>query len=192
MSQPPHDEALMDRVARDDPSALEPLIRRHGGDLLTFIQRMVGRRQLAEDVFQEVTLRLWKHRKRFKPWQKFRPWLFAIAANEARRALRPRAVRAIPVDGQYSVLARLVTNETAPDDAAVDDESAAQVRAALMQLSVKHREVVVLRVWGRMSYVVIAKTLKRRETTVRSQMHHALRKLRPLLASAARQGSELI
>ncbi len=59
-------EELMDRVARGSDAALSALIRRHASPLLTFLQRMIGDRQRAEDLFQDVFLAVWTHRHQYR------------------------------------------------------------------------------------------------------------------------------
>src|SRR5262245_52272206 len=96
------DEWLMGQVALGRREHLEPLVRRFASPLLTFIQRMVGDRHRAEELFQEVFLAVWVKRAQYRFPRSFRAWLFAIAANRCRedyRKGRPAAVDWDPEGG---------------------------------------------------------------------------------------------
>ncbi|HKI34700.1 MAG TPA: sigma-70 family RNA polymerase sigma factor [Gemmataceae bacterium] len=84
------DEGLMARVALGERDCLEALVRRHAPRLLTFIERMVGDRHRAEDLFQEVFLAVWVKRRQYAFPRPFRPWLYAIAANRCHASRRDK------------------------------------------------------------------------------------------------------
>src|SRR5262249_17293455 len=81
---------LMLRVQRDDAAAFGELIRRYWTRIFGSIYRQLGDRQEAEDLAQDVFLRLYRHRKRYQPTAKFATWLFHISQNLVRNALRSR------------------------------------------------------------------------------------------------------
>lgn len=85
------DERLMQRVAEGARDAMSILLRRYATPLLTFIDRMMGDRHRAEELFQEVFLTVWVQRRDYCPLSAFRPWLFGIAANKCRTHLRGRS-----------------------------------------------------------------------------------------------------
>src|SRR4051794_26986899 len=84
------DEWLMAQVALGKREHLEPLIRRYASPLLTFIRRMVGDQHRSEELFQEVFLAVWGKRRQYQFPRPFKPWLYAIALNKCRAALRGR------------------------------------------------------------------------------------------------------
>jgi len=174
------DEWLMSEVARGRREALEPLVRRYASPLLTFIQRMVGNRERSEEIFQDVFLAVWEKRRTYDSSRAFKPWLYAIAANECRAMFRRRS---LPMTGvseeRFSDIS--VTTEPGPADTLVATETAAQVQAAVAELPELQRAVLVLRVWNDLSYSEISRAVKRREVTVRSLMHRALAAIRPRL-----------
>jgi len=173
------DEALMAAVVGGDRRAMETLLRRYGGPLLTFIRRMVGDHHRAEELFQDVFLRVWTKRRQFRTGQPFRPWLYTIARNCCRadyRRMRKRQAAALQGEAAASA-----APGPSPADALLMSESAGLVAAAVAQLPERQREVVVLRVWIGLSYAEIAQAVCRTEATVRSHMHHALAGLRKLL-----------
>src|SRR5262249_61437933 len=79
---------LMLRVQQDDPTAFGELVKRYGTQVFGRFYRRLGDRQEAEDLTQEVFLRLFRHRKRYRPEATFATWLFHIAQNLLRNAIR--------------------------------------------------------------------------------------------------------
>ena len=180
------DEWLMHQVAAGQSRCLEPLVRRYAGPLLTFIQRLVGQRHNPEEIFQDVFLAVWAKRQTYRYPATFRPWLYTIAANRCRLALRRHDPFFLSIfedsiedDGDRSVPAD--SRVVAPADTAIATETAAVVEAAVARLPDRQRAVVVLRVYSGLSYADIATALATREATVRSAMHEALANLRRYL-----------
>src|SRR5687768_18241825 len=89
------DIALMSRVRDDEAGAFEELIARYWCRIFGRFYRQFGDRQEAEDLVQDVFLRLFRNRKRYLPSAKFSTWLFHIARNVARNAIRTRKRRPI-------------------------------------------------------------------------------------------------
>jgi RNA polymerase sigma-70 factor (ECF subfamily) len=170
------DEGLMRQVARGQPEAIDTLLRRYASPLLTFIQRTVGHRQRAEDVFQEVFLAVWTGRRRYRYPCRFRAWLFGIAWNKCRAELRRQLGRPRLLDD--TTAAAPTASNPAPNEAAAAAETAALVAEAVGRLPPAQRAVVTMRVWNGLSYREIAEALGRSEATVRSHMFHGLAALR--------------
>ena len=169
------DEGLMRQVAQGNPEAMNALLRRYASPLLTFIQRTVGRRHRAEDLFQEVFLAVWVWRRRYHYPRPFRPWLFGIALNKCRADLRrqtsmPTLLDDCPVSP--------TATDPAPAEAAVASERATLVAEAVGRLPPAQRAVVTMRIWNGLSYAEIAEAIGRNETTVRSHMFHGLAAMR--------------
>jgi len=164
-------------VARGQRDCLEALVRRHATRLLTFIERMIGNRHRAEELFQEVFLTVWIKRYQYEYPRPFKSWLFAIAANRCHAETRGRHPVASLEEADWVP----ASSAPSPEETAVATETAALVASAVTLLPVLQRTVVVLRVWEGMSYAEIAETLGRTEATVRSHMHHGLTALRKYL-----------
>src|SRR6201989_1337612 len=81
------------QVRENDAQAFEDLMLRYQNRVLSLLAHLVGGRDLAEDLTQEVFLRVYRARKRYVPGAKFSTWLFTIAGNVAANALRSRARR---------------------------------------------------------------------------------------------------
>src|SRR5436309_12674612 len=84
------DVRLMLRVRDDDDAAFADLLGRYGSRILGHFFRLLGDRQEAEDLTQEVFLRVYRARKRYQPRARFATWLFHITQNVARNAVRSR------------------------------------------------------------------------------------------------------
>jgi RNA polymerase sigma-70 factor (ECF subfamily) len=172
------DEYLMARVQHGQPELLEKLLRRHASPLLTFLHRMTGDRHRGEELFQEVFLAVWCKRKQYEYPRPFKPWLYAIALNKCRQALRRQRPKELPLSGPTEAAA---SADAGPAEAMIAAETAELVGRAVTALPQKQRAVVVLRVWEGLSYARIAEVLDANEATVRSHMHHGLIALRPRL-----------
>jgi RNA polymerase sigma-70 factor, ECF subfamily len=182
------DEDLMERVASGQPEAMTFLVRRYGGPLLTFMRRMTGDRHRAEEMFQEAFLAVWQNRHRYVYPRPFRAWLFGIAANKCRAALRNwRPMAALLVDDPDPPA---TADDSAPVEAAIATERAALVARAVALLPPKQRMVLVLRVWNGLEYGEIARILALSEGGIRSQMFHALAALRRYLEPRLRRSDE--
>ena len=174
------DEWLMGQVALGNREHLEPLIRRYASPLLTYLERSIGDRHRAEELFQDVFLAVWTKRKTYEFPRRFRSWLFAIATNRCRTAFRrAKPVTVSPPDD--SVSPDFADGGPSPVEVAVTIETAALVTTAVAQLPPQQRMVVVLRHYNGLSYAEIAQIAGRGEATVRSNMHHALKRMRTYL-----------
>ncbi len=84
------DEELMVLVQRDDRAAYETLYTRWSRPLFRFLGRRTGALQQAEEAHQETWLRVYRWRRRYDPQRPFRPWIYTLAANAGRDAMRPQ------------------------------------------------------------------------------------------------------
>src|SRR5688572_4949005 len=91
---PISDEQLLESYRAGNKAGFTQLVERYQRELFHFLVRFLGDRALAEDVFQEAFLQVYQSAEQFDTTRRFRPWLFTIAANKARDALRSQARRA--------------------------------------------------------------------------------------------------
>jgi len=173
------DEWLMGQVALGKRQHLEPLVRRYASPLLTYIQRMIGDRHRAEELFQEVFLTVWIKKKQYKFPRSFRAWLYAIATNRCRADFRKVRPNIVAFDETAEAVPKQMKSD--PGDIAVETETATAVTAAVDQLPSQQRAVVVLRAWNGLSFAEIGDIVGCGESTVRSHMHHALAGMRKYL-----------
>src|SRR5215831_11593434 len=161
----PTDESLIAAVARGDDAALAELTRRWERPLFHFIHRHTGG-QDVDDIYQDTWLRAVRAAPRFDPARRFSTWLFQIALNLCRDW--HRKARADPIDP--ADIDRLAA-DGASTDAAID------ARRLLAALPEPQREVVVLRYLHDLGEDEVAEILGCPRGTVKSRLHHALRKL---------------
>ncbi len=176
------DEALMERVQRDDEAAFEALFGRYRARLYGFLLRRVGDAG-ADDLFQETWLRVVRSRARFDPRRKFSTWLFQIANNLARDRGRRRVVRARAREELVEQ-----ARSTKPDArrTAQPIEDRMHVAHRLEGLPDRLREVLVLRYYQEMSEREIAEVVGIPQGTVKSRLHTAIRTLRGVEEEDAR------
>ncbi len=181
------DEEAMSRVrGRDDPRAFALLLRRWELPIQRLCTRMTGDPRLAEDLAQEAFARLFAHRKRYRGSARFSTFLWRIAVNvclDERRKAKRRAQTSLDCDdgrGAVSV-ETLAGPEALPDALAVRLERAELVREALLQLSERHRTVLVLRHYEGLKFREIAEVLDIPQGTVKSRMAEGLSRLARLL-----------
>jgi RNA polymerase sigma-70 factor (ECF subfamily) len=146
---------------------------------------MLGDRQLAEDVTQEVYLRVLRAAGRLDTERDPRPWLRTITANLCRDHWRSFgakvAKRSVPVDEDPEVAPPLPDGGPTPEDRLVAGDRAARVQAAIAQLPPDLREVVVLRDYEGLDHASIAAIVGASDAAVRKRYSRALARLGELL-----------
>lgn len=181
------DESIrcMQRLAQGDERALAELHRRWARPLQGFLLSMCGDRALAEDLTQEVFVRVWRAAPRYEPTAKFSTWLFHIARNHwlNEREKRMHRVRAFsldhagPSEDQPSLDPRDQDART-PDAQALDRELGKRIDAAVARLPEKLRETWALAVAQGRPYQEIGEVLGIPVGTVKSRMFQAMRTVR--------------
>lgn len=184
---PRSDEKLADAHRKGDPDAFRVLVERYHDDLLRFLTRLGGDRQIAEDAFQEAFLQVHLSLSSFDTGRRFRPWLFTIAANKARDLLRKKGRRqtlelSAPIgsagggsgsDGG-SFIDLLEVDIPPPDAEMLDAEQHEMVQKALDTLSDPLREILLLAYFQRLTYAQVAEELGIPLGTVKSRLHAAV------------------
>lgn len=176
----PDDEALMQRFCQGDESAFESLYARHAPNALAFLRRMVRDDALAEDLLQVTFLSFVRARGRYEPRVGVRAWMFAIAANAGRDALRRRKTRR-EVELSPTVSATL----SAPDAGAPDPRARERLREALQQLPVDQREAVVLHHLQGLPFEEVATAVGASLSAAKVRAHRGYEKLRAILGPEA-------
>jgi RNA polymerase sigma-70 factor (ECF subfamily) len=179
------DERLMARFRRGDAPAFEALVRRHRGDVFSFLVRLLGDRPRAEDLVQETWLRVIGAAPRWEARARFRTWLFAVARNLALDDARRRAFRGThrPLEGTGSSPGGAGRDVLAADGPLPDRLADAallrpHLEAALAALPDEQREVFLLREYAGLRFAEIAEITGAPEPTVKSRMRYALEGLR--------------
>ncbi|MBY0515069.1 MAG: sigma-70 family RNA polymerase sigma factor, partial [Gemmataceae bacterium] len=142
------DIRLMLRVRDDDAAAFAELVDRYQHRLVAVMHHLVGSADEAEDLAQEVFLRVYRTRKKYRPRAKFSTWLFTIANNLALNALRDRKRRPVlPLEVRDSGPVgppRPAARDDPPAHGLQQQELAAVIRRALDDLNERQRVAVVL------------------------------------------------
>ncbi len=180
------DGPLVARARLGDAGAFEALVRRYERWVFTLVVRMVGSRQEAEDLAQEIFLKAFRGMREFRGAARFSTWLHAIATNHTLTFLAARASsrrREIDPDGDCSPgLEQLAHAAPGPDVVLERKEFRDLLEQGLAHVSADHRVVLVLRDVQGLSYEAIAATLGVELGTVRSRLHRARCALKEWLA----------
>jgi len=181
------DEDLLERFRRGQAEAFGLLVRRYERELYGYLRRYTSNASLAEDVFQNTFLQVYLKSGQYEPGRLFRPWLYAIATNQAidamRRNGRHQAVsldepRPEPGEGDLARLMEMLQSRgPSPVEAASAQERREQVRAGVEQLPDFLRQVLILAYYQGLKYREIADILNIPVGTVKSRLHAALVKL---------------
>lgn len=168
-----HDDAeLIERWRRGDAAAFEALVRRWEQPVGRFLFRLVGRADLAQDLCQEVFLRVYLAGPRYRESGAFSGWLYRIALNLARDMARRRRFDARPLPDADPAAA------PATESVCEQRELAEIVTQALAELPAPLREVLVLRHYEGMKFEEIARLLRTPASTLKSRFATALNRLR--------------
>jgi RNA polymerase sigma-70 factor (ECF subfamily) len=168
-------EADFDLVARlraGEPAAFTAVYDRHAAAMFRFLVRLCGRRDLAEDLFQELWVRVARHARGLRPDTQLGPWLYTVARNLARSHARWSV-------GDRAGLAALASwwyfeaPELAPHDAAVAAEAARRLEAGLARLPAAGREVLLLVVVEGLAVDDAARVLEITPEAARQRLHRA-------------------
>ena len=183
MTIDPSDEELMLAAARGDVSAFDELVSRYRGSLVLYFERRVRDAGLAQELAQEVLLKLWTARHRYAPLGKTGPYLFTIARNHLFNWLDARSRRpaAESLDDATDQLFARLPRTASTEQAALQSWIGAELRRAIEELPPGLREVVRMsRIQG-LKYGEIAERLGIPVGTVKSRMHYAVSRLRKRL-----------
>lgn len=176
------DEQLLKLHREGQTGAFDTLMHRTGPEVLRFLVRFTGDRALAEDVFQDTFLQVHLSAEGFDTSRRLKPWLFTIAANKARDALRSRSRRrAAPLDAQIggdedanSFVDLLEAEVELPAEQLANTELRQAVQKAVMQMPENLRDVILLSYFHQFSYKEIAEILQVPLGTVKSRLHAAV------------------
>ena len=173
------EDMLIERCRRGDAEAFGPLIKNYRRRLFSYLIKLSGEKNTADDLFQETLIKAWKGIPRFAGQSKFSSWLFSIAHNTAIDHLRKKIKnRNFEIgDGDTDN----ISDQSNPHIEYVTGETNSIVMNAVEKLSVKQKNVVLLRIHGRMSFKEIAELTGEPLNTVISHMHYAVKKLKKYL-----------
>jgi RNA polymerase sigma-70 factor (ECF subfamily) len=196
MNQDMTDEELLAAFQQGDAGAFERLLGRHRGPLFTFLVRMLGDREKAEDLAQETFLRIVKGAAAWERRARFQTWLYTIARNlcvDQSRRDKFRKTDSLDRDGRDGkdgqdgsdgappMVETVPTQTAGPDRGAENARLRPLLQQALLSLPAEQREVFILREQAGVPFKEIAAMVGVNENTVKSRMRYALEGLRRAL-----------
>ncbi|MDR3676309.1 MAG: sigma-70 family RNA polymerase sigma factor [Acidobacteriota bacterium] len=187
-----NDLDLMLRVRDGDTVSFEILLRRYRLPMVSYFRRMVRDQGLAEDLAQEVFLRVYKSRERYQPGAKFTTWLYRIATNLALNAIRDRKDEVSGTPGDDSdggtEFERFIDPQPTVEQRLVQGDRERLIRQAVEALPENQRAAVLLHKYQEVDYRQIARILRVSESAVKSLLFRAYETLRIRLEPMLREG----
>lgn len=165
---------MIDGLKRGDQRAYEELVGKYSRRLYRFVFLTAGKND-AEDILQEIFMRVIKSIGRYREEGKFETWLFRIADNACADYRRNKAVRKIVRNG---IDPEIRDKRESPQEAAIGLDERERILAAVGELPEEQRKVFLLREEGGMSFTEIAETLNVPLNTALGRMHYAMENLR--------------
>lgn len=191
------DVRLMLEVRAGSAAAFEELMLRYQGRLVTVLEHLVGRRGQAEDLAQEVFLRVYRSRERYTPGSRFSTWLFTIANNVALNAKRSksrrREVNVEPAESGAlggALLEQLAQAASGQMPTRQADKAELQdvVQQAIAALGERQRMAVLLSKFEEMSYADIGEAMGLSPQAIKSLLSRARENLREILEPYLERG----
>ncbi len=178
------DAELLLAFTKGDAAALEELVERYRQSLFAWLVGMTGNRADAEDLFQDVWLRIIRHADHFNDIS-FRAWMWQIARNlliDFRRKRKPDvSLDATDDEDDQPLLEQLVSDSPGPREQLTISDNAKRMMEEVRKLPAVQREVLLMRIEGEMPFNEIAKTLGIPLNTALGRMHDAVTKLRKIM-----------
>jgi RNA polymerase sigma-70 factor (ECF subfamily) len=177
----------MERIVEGSEAAFALLVKRYQGKVTNLVHRFIYDRDRAAEIAQEVFLRVFLHRKRYRRSGKFSTWIYTIAVNlaknEIRRKSRLKGVTSLDtlLEATGDSGAFLADNRPGPMSKAHQHQVEEIVMAAIQKLQPKYREVILLRDVQQLTYEEIEQVLDIPGGTVRSRINRARNALKEML-----------
>jgi RNA polymerase sigma-70 factor (ECF subfamily) len=183
------DAELMLRVREGDSASFGQLLDRHRIPVIHFLYRMVQNQAIAEELAQEVFLRVYRSRASYEPTAKFTTWLFRIATHLALNWIRDgrheKVHDSLDTDAQDGLARRLPDRINTAEQNLLREARFAEIRRAIETLPAKQRAAVLMHKYEEMEYSQIAAVLRCSESAVKSLLFRAYETLRGRLAHMA-------
>jgi len=190
--------AVAQGLKRQDAGLLDELIVRYQHRLLRYLLYLTSNREMAEDLFQEVWMRVLVRGGQFNGQARFDTWLFTIARNLVIDQRRKRTMSSLDElfdvggDDDRPMSFEIADGEPTPFDSFSNLEDRERIAAALLQLDTLHREVLVLRFHEELSLEEIAKVTRAPLSTVKSRLYRGLAAIKPKIERAGLRRQEAV
>jgi RNA polymerase sigma-70 factor (ECF subfamily) len=172
------DHALMRRIANKDAEAYREMVAKYLNFSVRFAERMVGNRHDAEEIAQDVMMKVWNEAPRWQPQAKFSTWLYRVVTNRCidyKRKVVPFSH--VEIDAEV-----MADHAPAADDKMVEEQQARRVRAALSDLPERQRAAVVLSYYEGLSNAQAAEAMDMQLGAYQQLLFRARQKLKEVLS----------
>ena len=180
-------QAISAGLKRQDAGLLDSLIVRYQHRLLRYLLYLTGNREQAEDLFQEVWMRVLVRGGQYNGQARFETWLFTIARNLLIDLRRKRTMSSLDelfeggTDEDRPMAFEIADDDPTPFDHLANLEDRSRIAAALLEVDMLHREVLVLRFHEELSLEEIAKVTRAPLSTVKSRLYRGMAMIKPKL-----------
>jgi RNA polymerase sigma-70 factor (ECF subfamily) len=185
---PASDAAIMLRVARGDEAGFNYLVQKYHRAMIHFLFRMVRNQAIAEEMAQEVFLRVYRSRESYRAEAKFTTWLYRIATNlavnQARDTKHERSAPTVYLDApdpESGTMPDVADDEPNVEQRLMREERMAAIRTHVMELPERQRMAVLMHKYQGMDYREIGQVLKLSESATKSLLFRAYQTLRDKL-----------
>lgn len=185
---PNSDAAVMLRAAAGDEASFNYLVEKYHRPMIHFLYRMVHNQAVAEELAQEVFLRVYRARASYRAEARFTTWLYRIATNlavnHARDTRHERAAQTVYLDApdeETGTTPDLADDQLTVEERMLRDERMAAIRAHVMELPERQRTAVLMHKYQGMDYRQIGEVLKLSESATKSLLFRAYQTLRTKL-----------
>jgi RNA polymerase sigma-70 factor (ECF subfamily) len=185
-------------LKRQDAGLLDMLIVRYQHRLLRYLLFLTSNREMAEDLFQEVWMRVLVRGSQFNGKARFDTWLFSIARNLVIDQRRKRTMSSLDElfegrsDDDRPMSFEVAATEPTPFDSFSNLQDRERISAALLEVDTLHCEVLVLRFHEELSLEEIAKVTRAPLSTVKSRLYRGLAAIKPKLALSGSRAPEAV
>jgi RNA polymerase sigma-70 factor, ECF subfamily len=187
-ADPSSDAAIMLRVAAGDEAGFNFLVQKYHRSMINFLFRMVHSQAVAEELAQEVFLRVYRSRESYRADAKFTTWLYRIATNlavnHARDTKHERAAQNVYLDQpdeESGTTPEVADDRPTVEQSLLKDERMAAIRKHVMALPERHRTAVLMHKYQGLDYRQIGEVLKLSESATKSLLFRAYQTLREKL-----------
>lgn len=184
-----HDAELMLRVREGDSQSFALLLAKHRTPVIHFLYRMIQNQAVAEELAQEVFLRVYRSRASYEPTAKFTTWLFRIASHVALNHIRDgkheRNQESLDQESDEGMSRQVASEAPTVEQMMVREAKFEEIRRAIQLLPAKQRAAVLMHKYQEMEYAQIAAALESSESAVKSLLFRAYETLRAKLAHMA-------
>lgn len=183
------DAELMLRVREGDSQSFALLLAKHRAPVIHFLYRMIQNQAVAEELAQEVFLRVYKSRANYEPTAKFATWLFRIASHVALNHIRDgkheRNQESLDQESDDGMSRQVASVVPSVEQRMVREAQFEEIRKTIETLPAKQRAAVLMHKYQEMEYAQIAAALECSESAVKSLLFRAYETLRAKLAHLA-------